>query len=829
MSPRLASPARPWLAAFAAAMLTPAALSATIRVPADYPTIMDAVNAASSGDLIEVDPGVPVNRINMSGKTLTIVGMGDEPGDVLIGQFVGSAITVWDGAVLTLRNVRVTDGGGIPFGGGIDVRDSVLTLEDVIIDESQASNGGAFALDNASAVVRRTVLRNNVGYNFDGSSAIHMVDSTLLLEDSLIFGHGGLSSPITPVIDITGGSATIRRTRIWDNETGDEAIIRASLNANVEVSNVVIDGNASSQIAEVADLTATMELRNVTIVDNDTTVAQLTAGAGTLLFTNSILDGDESVPAATGPVDARYSMIDGGGISGPGVIDAAPIFKPLSFYQLDAGSPGIDAADSGAGFPDPDFLFEPRLVDDENIPDTGVGPSTTLDMGALERRAAIRYVDAAATGAGTGMSWDDAITDLQDAIEDATFGDVEEIWIAAGSYRPDRGTGDRNMSFEMQDNLLILGGYEGSETQRGMRDPSEHVTILGGGIGDQGTIDDNSFHVVRADGVGLTGVLSGVVIQRGAANSDVFEGFGGGLLILGGGPIIDDVVIRQNIASSFGSAVFSLDASPRFNRVQVNRNGWQGASSGTMVFDGGSPTLINVQVNGNRNAALAAVQMRNLEGAMLSNLTIVGNETEGEVAGINIRPGSEAEVVNTIVWANVPANPPAGQSLAQDNAVGIGSLARFTTVEGWPLLADGNNGLEPTFVDGAGPDGNYGTADDDLRLAPGSCLIDAGDNSGIPFFVTRDLEGVGRFLDDPGTVDSGVGNGAIVDRGAHEFAGSSCAGDVDGNGEVSFDDLLEVLADWGPCPSCPADVNCDDMVDFTDLLTVLAAWGPCPG
>jgi hypothetical protein len=56
-----------------------------------------------------------------------------------------------------------------------------------------------------------------------------------------------------------------------------------------------------------------------------------------------------------------------------------------------------------------------------------------------------------------------------------------------------------------------------------------------------------------------------------------------------------------------------------------------------------------------------------------------------------------------------------------------------------------------------------------------------------------------------------------------------CVADVDGDGIAGFDDLLAVLAAWGPCAGCPADVDASGAVGFDDLLAVLAAWGPCPG
>ncbi|MHC5024792.1 MAG: dockerin type I domain-containing protein [Planctomycetota bacterium] len=56
----------------------------------------------------------------------------------------------------------------------------------------------------------------------------------------------------------------------------------------------------------------------------------------------------------------------------------------------------------------------------------------------------------------------------------------------------------------------------------------------------------------------------------------------------------------------------------------------------------------------------------------------------------------------------------------------------------------------------------------------------------------------------------------------------SIPGDLNGDGVVDINDLLGLLAAWGPCPSppaeCPADLNGDGVVDITDLLGLLANW-----
>jgi subtilisin family serine protease len=49
-------------------------------------------------------------------------------------------------------------------------------------------------------------------------------------------------------------------------------------------------------------------------------------------------------------------------------------------------------------------------------------------------------------------------------------------------------------------------------------------------------------------------------------------------------------------------------------------------------------------------------------------------------------------------------------------------------------------------------------------------------------------------------------------------------GDINGDGLVNVDDLLLLLADWGPCPGCPTDLDGDDIVDVNDLLAMLESW-----
>ena len=54
-----------------------------------------------------------------------------------------------------------------------------------------------------------------------------------------------------------------------------------------------------------------------------------------------------------------------------------------------------------------------------------------------------------------------------------------------------------------------------------------------------------------------------------------------------------------------------------------------------------------------------------------------------------------------------------------------------------------------------------------------------------------------------------------------------CSGDVDGNGRVDVDDIIDVITSWGESGASAADVNSDGIVDAADLVIVLTGYGSC--
>ncbi|MFQ5491208.1 MAG: hypothetical protein ACE5GE_10835, partial [Phycisphaerae bacterium] len=115
----------------------------------------------------------------------------------------------------------------------------------------------------------------------------------------------------------------------------------------------------------------------------------------------------------------------------------------------------------------------------------------------------IWYVDADAVGANDGTSWADAFNALQDALAATGYGD--EVWVAAGVYRPDEGVGqipgDMTATFWLRNGVALYGHFAGTETsfaERTVADLTDPLrqSVLSGDIGIIGIAADNTNNVV---------------------------------------------------------------------------------------------------------------------------------------------------------------------------------------------------------------------------------------------------------------------------------------------------------------------------------------------
>ena len=340
----------------------------------------------------------------------------------------------------------------------------------------------------------------------------------------------------------------------------------------------------------------------------------------------------------------------------------------------------------------------------------------------------IIYVDAdAPTGANNGSSWQQAFSDLQDALDIAGTGD--QIWVAEGTYLPTTehgGSGDRYRSYQLRNGVALYGGFAPSMGNVAFedRDWILHETILSGDLyGDDGpdfaNNDENCYHVFyHPDGTGLdsTAILDGFTISGGnASDSGPPHESGGGMFNSGSSPTLVNCTITGNSASYGGGGMYNAAYSaPTLTNCIFAGNA---AGSGAGIYNTyASPTLTNCTFHG--NAAIAT-------GGAMSNFFALA-----------------PTLTNCILWGDTPD---------EIESFAGGAIVTYSDVQGGHD-GEGNINADPLFVDAGGGD---------FHLLPGSPCIDVGNNA-APNLPPFDFEGDDRIRD--GNQDET----AIVDMGVDE-------------------------------------------------------------
>jgi len=399
------------------------------------------------------------------------------------------------------------------------------------------------------------------------------------------------------------------------------------------------------------------------------------------------------------------------------------------------------------------------------------GALSVLISGVALAGGVIRYVDASATGANNGTSWADAFTDLQSALAIAGAGD--EIWVAAATYKP-TATADRTISFAMKNAVGVYGGFNGTETQRGQRDPVANVTILSGDIGTGGDASDNSYHVVLADGtVTLSGVLDGFTITGGQANGGgANQDRGGGMWDNGGSPTLNNLKFTASFALE-GGGLRVTNGSPLLTGCSFISNSISSPGTGGGLKSGGGSTVTCKNCVFRQNTVTGAVVgsagIDSSGGMTLVNCIIAQNNP----SGIHFAASGNNNTLENCTIANNTAYG-LGMFLSSGNTM-TNSIIWGNGVAG--IFNDGSSMITLSYDDNQ--DGINGTGSisanplflappGDLRPGPGSPVVDAGNNAAVPVGTTTDVAGLPRFFDDPGAPDTGAGTPPIVDMGAHE-------------------------------------------------------------
>ncbi|MBN1513490.1 MAG: right-handed parallel beta-helix repeat-containing protein [Phycisphaerae bacterium] len=762
-----------------------------------------------------------------------------------------------------VTNNTITANDDSSCGGGIYLVSSSPTIEENVIAENRAGSGGGLYLDRSPAsIVRNTIASNGVARFGAG---MYLLSSSPVIADNMIVenvvsdqigpGQGGglyLSTSSPTIVANTimgniagyGGGAYVQSSsplidgnRILGNSAQGSQSTGGGLHlarSDVTLTNNTIQGNsAGDDVGESGrggglylDYVSASVIANNTITSN----SALDGGGGVFLYqsastiANCIVAFNSSGLrriASTGTATLRHNCVFGNtaynysGLTNPtgtdGNISVDPRLADQAYgnAHIQPDSPCRDAGDSAHALGDADVDGQPRILPADGVVDIGADESdgTTWPAGPY----VIVRVSPAGDDANDGSTWALAKQTVQAAVNAASpIGG--EVWVQTGRYEE---------CITLHPFSHLYGGFSGAESERHQRDSYANVTTLDGR--QQGSV------ITARAGYGGAGVVDGFTITNGLAeiggglyirqatmsitNNVVRDnttagtyGLGGGLFVGASSSMIaNNLILANQSVSGGGLGMAVCSATVANNTIRDNI----AVSGGGLAIYRCSPLILNNAIVGNSSSEAGGLIVYD-SSATIANNTITRNTATGIDAlggGLYLEYGATPTIANTVIAFNTSGiyrKYAEHSPVLQHNCV-FGNDAFNHSGLPDPTGTDGNISVDPRFVQtpDAGPDGAWGTPDDDpgnVHLLPSSPGIDAGDNAFA--FGDFDLDGLPRIA------------WCNVDMGAHEYQGPF--GDFFGDCTVDLDDyaLFEVCLRFSGPDMLPPFDECVDVFDF---------------
>lgn len=305
---------------------------------------------------------------------------------------------------------------------------------------------------------------------------------------------------------------------------------------------------------------------------------------------------------------------------------------------------------------------------------------------------------------------------------------------------------------------------------------------------------------------------------------------GGGMSSYFGSPTVENCRFIGNSAALGGGGMYCEGEAPRIFSCVFERNAataegdccsTQGIGGGMFIGYFCTPTIADclfVDNSAVRGGGLYAIAFADPQ---ITNCTLTANRASDAGGALFLVHSTDPLVTNSILWSNAP-----------DEIVGEPPVVQFSCVQGG-YAGERVIDIDPQFVraPATGPDGEWGTSDDDLgdlRLRVESLLIDAGRNADHPSGWLRDAYGALRFRDTPTVPDTGDGSRPLIDIGAAEYQPAGFElGDCNCDGRVNnfdIDAFVLALSDssayretYPDCAITTADVNGDGAANNFDI------------
>lgn len=427
------------------------------------------------------------------------------------------------------------------------------------------------------------------------------------------------------------------------------------------------------------------------------------------------------------------------------------------------------------------------------------------------------HVRSGATGSGTGLSWANAFTDLQEALSIVIPGD--DIWVAAGQYRPTTTT-TRTVSFVLRNGVDIYGGFAGTETDITERDIASNPTVLNGDIGLIGDNTDNSYNVIKAGSITTSIELDGFRIMNGRSGSSYHGGGMSATDCLGGHVLVKNCTFLNNYANTYGGGMYLAAANLTIERcvfsgnectnggaicVGNNNGGYSNLTirntlfTGNIAFNGAclyntldyDALVIDRCIFTNNTSSNSILSINAFDTARLLNSYIIGNAINGFSSNVLYANGfantGDFRMVNCTVADNVNlyTNTIQDQAVRLDDdflqihnciiygntpvdgqQVNNGPQITYSLIEGGYANGTAIIDQDPQFMAPyAGAPANFDATGYDYTLQGSSPAINVGDNARVLPGYDLDLNDLPRI------------QGTIVDLGCYESSSPLSAGE----------------------------------------------------
>ncbi len=257
------------------------AVAGTLRVPADYPTILDALIRAGEGDTVLVGPGeynLFFGNLTIQNRQLTLKSAEGAEQTRIIGRPGRPVISFARGSRVVLQGFTITgsedpenvsnNGGGIycapasapviigcvirgnraAFGGGIycDTRSAPLVVDNEIRDNrAQVSGGGIFSFRSSATIVNNRIRDNEAGNSGGGIATYRdasFITNCFVWHNRAMFG-GGLSCD--------RAASTLANNTVTDNRAGYGGGILL-MGGSVRMTNLILWQNSGRDLVSKA-------------------------------------------------------------------------------------------------------------------------------------------------------------------------------------------------------------------------------------------------------------------------------------------------------------------------------------------------------------------------------------------------------------------------------------------------------------------------------------------------------------------------------------------------------------------------------------------------